>query len=115
MKCAEYYIENHKIEVYNSSFGKERILLNGNEISKKKSVFGKHHQFKIKNNEYTIRPKLSITEPQGRYFEVCKNGTPLTLVNFTTQNSRGLLYLLVFIGLGIGYLLGIYLFDVLGF
>lgn len=113
MKCAEYYIENHKIEIFNSVFGKEKIFVNGSKISERKSVLGKPHHFTIKNNEYSIKAKLSLTEPKGRFFEVYKNGIPLTLVNFTVQNSRGLLALVVILGLGLGYLIGINMYQVL--
>lgn len=111
MKCAEYYIEDHKLEVFDSSFGREEILLNGNKISERKSFFGKQHHFKIKNNEYTIRPKWSITEPKWKYFVVRKNGKPLTLVNLMAQDSKGLLFLIVLLGLGLGFLMGIYLYQ----
>lgn len=45
MKYAEYTIENQRVAFHNSLFGVESILVNGEQVSKKFSWFGKEHFF----------------------------------------------------------------------
>lgn len=114
MKCAEYYVENHKIEIYDSFFGKEKVYLNGRKISESKSTLRRSHQFNIKDNAYTISPKMIPSSTNIKYFEVYKNGAPLTLVNFIDTNSRGIFVLVIVIGLIVGFIIGLYLYELLG-
>ena len=60
MKLAEFKIENNIAEFHNSFLGVESVLLNGKEISKGYSTFGKDHIFTIDGDNYNIRPHLSF-------------------------------------------------------
>ncbi|QCX01104.1 hypothetical protein FGM00_13630 [Aggregatimonas sangjinii] len=111
MKCAEYYLDNHKVEIYATLFGKEVVMVNNKPISELKSSARKSHHFKLGNNTYDIRSKLNIAGPSGKAFEIYKNGEELTLVNFKVQSSRSLLFLIIVLGIALGYIVGIYLYQ----
>ena len=111
MKCAEYYLDNHKIEIYASFFGKEQVLVNNKPISELRSSVNNPHRFKLGNNTYDINSKLHIAGPSGKAFEVYKNGEELTLVNFKSQSSKSLLFLIIALGISFGYIVGIYVYQ----
>ncbi len=111
MKCAEYYLDNHKIEIHYSFLGTECILVNGRKISEHRFSRKKPHQFVLGKNSYDIFSKLDIAGPSGRDFEIFKNGCAVSLVNFKSQNSTALLVLTVLLGLGFGYVFGSFLYQ----
>ena len=111
MKCAEYYLDNHKIEIYATLFGKEMILVNNKPVSELKSSTKRAHRFKLGDNTYDVSSKLRIAGLSRKVFEVHRNGEELTLVNFKAQNSKALLFLIVVIGVAFGYVVGIYLYQ----
>jgi len=111
MKCAEYYLDNHKIEIYSTFFGKELVVVNNSTISERKSSTKDPHRFTLGNNSYDINSKLNITGPTGKTFEVYKNGEEMTLFNFKSQSSKSLLFLIVILGIAFGYVVGMYLFQ----
>ena len=47
-----------KIEFYNSFFGKERIIVNGEEVSTKKSLSGTEHIFSVTESGETVQYKM---------------------------------------------------------
>ena len=111
MKCAEYYLDNHKIEIFASLFGKEVILVNNKPISELKSSAKEPHRFKLGKNTYDVNSKIHFAGPSGKSFVVSKNGEELTLVNFETQSSKSLLFLIIVLGIAFGYIVGIYLYQ----
>ncbi len=111
MKCAEYYLDNHKIEIHYSFFGNERIFINGDKISERPLSVKKPHRFVLGGNKYDIFSKLDIAGPSGRDYEIYKNGMVLSLVNFKSNNSKALLFLIVVLGLATGYALGLFLYQ----
>ncbi|WP_430907702.1 hypothetical protein [Maribacter sp. 2-571] len=111
MKCAEYYLDNHKIEIHYSFFGKEIISINGNKISERRSAVKKPHRFSVGKNTYDIHSKLDIAGPSGRDYSIYKNGIQLSLVNFKSNNSKALLSLIVVLGVATGYTLGLFLYQ----
>ncbi|NHF58269.1 hypothetical protein FK220_002870 [Flavobacteriaceae bacterium TP-CH-4] len=111
MKCAEYYLDNHKIEIHYSLFGTESVFVNGNKISEQRSSLKKPHHFVLGNNRYDIYSKLDIAGPSGKDFQIHKNGAAVSLVNFKSQNSKALLFLIVVLGTATGYVIGLYLFQ----
>lgn len=110
-KCAMYYIENHKIEVVNTFYGKEKVLLNGKTVSEKTSRIGTIHKFSIGKNEYRIAQRDYSSQKKGNFFEVRKNGMPISLINLWPQTSTQLLILVIFMGLGFGFTLGILCYN----
>lgn len=110
-KCAMYYIDNHKIEVVITIFGKEKILLNGRKVSEKPADIGTTHTFSIGKNEYRISQRDKTYRKRGNVFEIRRNGMPISLVNLLPQSSTQLLILVIIMGLGFGFTLGILFYN----
>ena len=115
MKCAEYYLENHKIEIFSSFFGKEKILVNNKPVSELNSSIRRPHRFRLGNNNYDVSSKLHIAEPSGKEFRFRKNGKALSLVNLKSQSSKVLLLLIVALAISFGFFLGTYLYRFTAF
>lgn len=113
IKYAEYYIENYKIEIFNSLFGKERVLLNGKKVSEKKSKKGLEHEFNVGSSQYRIEPQGKATIFLHQNFKVKKDGESVLLVNFLSHDSKKVLFFVVIVGLGIGFIVGRLLYDLL--
>ncbi|MDO6517562.1 hypothetical protein [Zobellia uliginosa] len=113
-KRALYYIDNHKIEVVHTFFGKEKILLNGRTVSKKVFEVGVEHLFTIGENRYRIAQRdISYGEKLNR-FEIRKNGSPISLVNrLSRKPSHQMFIMVVLCGLGTGFILGVVLYKML--
>ena len=58
MKFTTVYLENNKIELFTSPFGKETIRVNNKIVSEKRSILGTEHLFKIKENENEVECML---------------------------------------------------------
>ncbi len=110
-KCAMYYIDNHKIEVVNTFMGKEKIFLNGVKVSEKYADIGDFHTFLIGKNNYRISHRDLGYGKSGNTFEIRKNGMPLSLTNLLPQTSAQLFVLVVILGLGFGFILGILFYN----
>ncbi len=106
LKCAEYYIENCKIEVFNNPLGSEKIFLNGRKVSEKRNKGGVTHKFSIGDIQYKIEhhEKLRFFRPYES--RIKKNGQPISLINFLSNDSKFILFFVVIIGLGVGFILG---------
>ena len=50
MKYTTIYIEDNKIEIFNSLIGKETIKVNGEVVSSKFSITGTEHYFELMEN-----------------------------------------------------------------
>ena len=50
MKFTTIYLEENKIEIFNSIMGKETVKVNGEEVSSKFSIVGTEHNFQISEN-----------------------------------------------------------------
>ncbi len=78
MKFATIYLDQNKIEIDNSIFGKETIRLNGSVVSKKYSLLGTKHQFFILENEKKIKCQLNLGYgPNGVVMDLYKNNQPV--------------------------------------
>lgn len=106
MKYAEYNIDNNKIEVYNSLLGKETILLNGNTISEKHSFWGSDHYFNINDDNYSIRPFISLNNITGIAFKIHKNGLPIQVKNCFKLKKTKTIILTLLVGLLAGIAFG---------
>jgi hypothetical protein len=110
MKYAGYQIENNTVSIYNSITGIERIHLNGREVSKAFSWFGSDHLFKIGENQYTVKPYITLKNCIGIGFAIYKNGVPVTFQNkITKKDKRNLVFRIIFavgIGLAVGFCVG---------
>lgn len=102
MKYTTIYLENNKIEIHNSLFGKETIKVDGQVVSSKYSMFGANHHFSIKENDelnhYQIQISLGI---QGVLYDLYKNGKPII------ESEKGGCLNIFLIMLLIGFTVGI--------
>ena len=57
MKYIEIEINQNKIEFHNTILGVEKIVFNGKEVSKRFSLLGTTHKFKIGIDNYKITSK----------------------------------------------------------
>lgn len=58
MKFTTIYLGDNKIEIFNSLIGKERITVNGEEVSSKFSITGAEHHFEISENGENSQCKI---------------------------------------------------------
>ncbi len=112
-KCAMYFIENQKIEVISTFYGKEMVLLNGVQVSEKSPGVKASHIFTIGENEYTISQGGCGAKKQGNGFVICKNGEAISLVNFMPQTSTQLFIFMVLTGFGFIFILSFLLYRFL--
>lgn len=110
-KLATYYIKNHKIEVVKSLFGKERVLLNGAQVSEKTSGDMAEHHLDIGGNRYKIVQRHSSLSEKMNAYEISKNGSPIALINIESQTSIKIFVLIVAIGLGLGFMVGVLVYN----
>jgi hypothetical protein len=109
---AKYYIENHKIEVVKTFFGKEKVLLNGTAVSEHSSNSSSEHQFKIGKNRFKISKRNGQDAEKMNTFEIRKNGSPIALINIESQTSSQMFLLIIVVGLGCGFLIGVLLYNI---
>ncbi|SDE10737.1 hypothetical protein SAMN05421636_103267 [Pricia antarctica] len=110
-KLATYYIENHKIEVVKTLFGKEKVLLNGTQISEKTSGDTTQHHFEIAGHRYTISQRDSSQSEKMNAYQILRNESPIALINIESQTSIKILVLIVAIGLGLGFMVGVLVYN----
>lgn len=74
MKYAEFIIDSHKTEFWNSLFGTEKILVNGLEVSKRFSLFGTKHTFELNSDNYTLISSFPLHSKRMIKLKLVKNG-----------------------------------------
>ncbi|MDO9276714.1 MAG: hypothetical protein Q7T92_14370 [Lutibacter sp.] len=78
MKFTTVHLENNKIELFNSILGKETIKVNDKIVSKKRSIFGTVHSFKIEENGTDVTFKLATGFGfNGVVIDLYKEGKPI--------------------------------------
>lgn len=60
MKFTTINLGDNKIEVFNSFIGRETIVLNGKVVSKKNSITGATHLFKMIENDQEVQCKFIL-------------------------------------------------------
>ena len=88
MKYADYNIDNNKLEIYNSFTGIELIKLNQRTVSKGFSFFGRNHFFKIGEDQYKIKPYITLKNYTGIGFSIFKNGEQVQFENLITKSEK---------------------------
>ena len=92
-----------KIEFHNSFFGKERILVNGEEVSSIKSISGTEHNFTVKETGEDVQYKLTTgLNLNGVAVNLYRNGNPV--IESPTSSKLGF-WLIVIIAVFLGALL----------
>ncbi len=103
MKFTTVHLENNKIELFNSIFGKETIRVNNEIVSEKRSILGTEHLFKIKENENEIECKLVTGFGlNGVVIDLYKDEKPI--IESPKNSAIGILIILFFTIIIIGAL-----------
>ena len=106
MKYADYNIDNNKLEIYNSLTGIEIIKLNKKIVSKGFSMFGRNHFFKIGEDQYILRPFITLKNFTGIGFSIFKNGKKVQLENLITKADKIKLVLQSVLSIILGLIIG---------
>jgi len=69
-----FKIDSHQIKFENPIFGKEKIILDGEEKSSRYSITGTKHKFKIKEDDFSINTKYNMFDKSVIQLKVLKNG-----------------------------------------
>ena len=110
---ATYYIENHKIEVVKTWLGKEKVLLNGSKVSEKSATDTQAHSFQIGNNRFKINKREREDAEKMNAYEILKNEAPIALINIEKQSATKMFILIIAVGLGCGFIIGVLVFNML--
>ena len=95
MKYTTVHLENNKIELFNSVFGKETIRVNNEIVSEKYSILGTEHLFKIKENENEVVCKLVTGFGfSGVVFDLYKDEKPI--IESPKNSAIGILFIVFF-------------------
>ena len=97
MKYYEYTIESNKIEFHNSYLGTETILVNGKKVSKKYSITGTEHPFKINGTKFMLTTEYELFQDRKFNLYLEQNGKLIDL-KYIKLNKR---YRLIVLGIGI--------------
>jgi hypothetical protein len=74
MKYYEFNINLNKIEFFNSIYGLERVLVNGEPVSKKFSLLGTEHKIKIHTEDWELQSKYELFATKNLELYLKKNG-----------------------------------------
>ena len=110
---AKYYVENNKIVVLKTFFGREKVLVNGVAVSNKSVKENALHHFSIEKDKYQIAHREALQAEKMNTFEIVKNGMPIALVDRASNNSFQILIMVVAVGLGCGFMIGILVYTTL--
>lgn len=100
MKITTIYLDENKIELFNSILGKETIKVNGEIISEKRSMLGTDHNFDILENGNIVSCKLTTGfTMNGVAYSLYKNNKPIIEI---PKNKLGVI-ILICLGALIGY------------
>ena len=91
MKYTTVYLDENKIELFNTILGKETIKVNGEIVSEKRSVTGTEHIFKINENGNDVACKLATGfSMNGVVFNLYKNDK--TIIEMPKNNLAFLFF-----------------------
>ena len=107
MKYADYNIDNNKLEIYNSITGIELIKLNQRTVSKGFSFFGRNHFFKIGEDQYKIKPYITLKNYTGIGFSIFKNGEQVQFENLITKSDKRNLIVQSVLSIIVGLVIGV--------
>lgn len=94
-------------------FGKEKVLLNGTKVSEKTFGDTTEHHFEIAGNRYKISQRDSSQSEKMNAYEILKNGSPVALINIESPTSLQMYILILVIGLGLGYMVGVLVYNMI--
>lgn len=101
MKYAEFNIDSNKIEFFNSIFGIESVLLNGEKISSKLSFSGSHHPIKLQDRNLILKIKYTQFGPKDITMELIENDVLLQEQFAKIDTKQRVLWALIGVGIGL--------------
>ncbi|MBU2997125.1 hypothetical protein KO500_11810 [Cellulophaga baltica] len=113
-KAAEFYLDKNKIEIFNSLIGgKQRVLLNGNTVSEKRSFLNPEHYLTIHGENYYIQLKRRFFSFKKEDLKILKNSLPISLDYRKGQNVTSIFVLVIVLGLSLGFMVGLKLYEII--
>jgi hypothetical protein len=105
MKFTTIYLDENKIEIFNSILGRETIKVNAEVVSSKYSITGAEHRFSITENGKPADCRLKMGFGfNGVVFDLYKNQKPI--VESPKNDFVKIIIALLVIGAVIGLVLG---------
>ena len=109
MKYAEFYVNSNNIEFKNSVFGVEYVVINGTVVSRKFSLSGTKHSFRIDSKNYTLESDYKQFKNRQVQLYLKENGKIIDTKSLEIPKQHRMFWLFVF---GIfGFKLGQYLIE----
>lgn len=100
MKYTTIYLDENKIELFNTLLGKETVKVNGNIVSEKWSITGTDHNFVIIENKDEVACKLTTGfGMNGVIFNLYKDDKPI----IESPKSNLLVFLIIVFSAIIAY------------
>ena len=75
MKYYEFTFNLNKIEFFNSFYGLEKVLVNGELVSKKFSILGTKHKIKMQTENLELQSKYELFATKNLELYLIENGT----------------------------------------
>jgi len=104
-----FKIESNQIKFINSIFGREKIIVNGQEKSNKYSLSGTDHNFKIKEDNFSLISSYKQFDMKEIKLKVYKNGDLVDSHVLKLSFKQRLPWIII------GVILGIALYQLLNF
>ncbi len=78
MKHSTIYYSDNKIELHNTLLGKETVIVNGHEVSERRSIGGTTHRFTVSENGVEKQAQLTTkTNMNGANFDLFVDNKPV--------------------------------------
>lgn len=101
MKYTEIEINQNNIEFHNSILGVEKIIFNGKEVSKRFSLFGTAHNFKIEQDDFKVTSKSQFFSWNNLKIIIERNSEKIYDKNIPTNIKHRIIWLII------GFVIGI--------
>ncbi len=103
MKYAEFNIDSDKVEFFNSLFGIESVLLNGEKISRKFSFSGTNHFFSHNSIDYSLETGFKQSKKEIK-IDFKENGKVIESRILEVDKKQRIYWIFIGIALGLaGY------------
>ncbi len=102
LKCAEFHIGTKKIEFMNSILGIESVILNGNKVSNKFSIFGTSHNFTRNSSVLTLKSKYRQFYKNEIQLELEENEKLIETITVLADKKQRIYTMVFGLALGIG-------------
>jgi len=97
-----FKIDSNQIKFINSIFGREKIIVDGQEKSNKYSLSGTDHNFKIKDNDFSIISSYNQFDIKEIKLKIYKNGDLVDSQVLKLSFKQRISWIIIGVILGIG-------------